>query len=131
MSLNDEERRTLVDLYIAKSKELLDDAHANWALKRWNTSANRLYYALMHAINALFVHDGIEHGSHKGMKLIFGKEYVVTGRFSSDDAKLLSQMETMRNRADYDCSFQASAEIIEERYPKVERLISDIISQIE
>ena len=126
MSLKDEERDTLVNLYLDKSDETLSDAHLTYSQARWNASANRLYYALFHAITALFVSDGIPVHSHNGLKVRFGKEYVLTGLASEEDGKLLSQMETMRERADYDATFKASELILSERFPKVEQMILHI-----
>lgn len=69
MSLKDNERDTLIRLYLAKSDETLEDARYNRSQERWNATANRLYYALFHAITALFVSDGIPVHSHNGMKI--------------------------------------------------------------
>ena len=126
MSLKDEERDTLINLYLGKSDETLDDARFNRSQERWNATANRLYYALFHAITALFVSDGIPVHSHNGMKIRFGKEYVLTGLATDEEGKLLSQMETMRERADYDATFKASKALIDERFEAVEKMIQHI-----
>ena len=126
MSLKDEERDTLINLYLGKSDETLDDARFNRSQERWNATANRLYYALFHAITALFVSDGIPVHSHNGMKIRFGKEYVLTGLTTDEEGKLLSQMETMRERADYDATFKASKALIDERFEAVEKMIQHI-----
>lgn len=123
MSLKDKERDTLIRLYLAKSDETLEDARFNRGQERWNAAANRLYYALFHAITALFVSDGIPVHSHNGMKVLFGKEYVLTGLATEDEGKLLSQMETMRERADYDATFKATKALIDERFEAVEKMI--------
>lgn len=112
MSLKEEERRTLVNLYLKKSDETMEDADFNYSQARWNVTANRLYYALFHAITALFVNDGIPVHSHNGMKIQFGKNYVLTGLATDEEGKLLSQMETMRERADYDATFVASKRLL-------------------
>jgi len=126
MSLKEQERNTLVILYISKSDEALHDARLTSEQGRWNASANRLYYALFHAITALFVSDGIPVHSHNGMKIMFGKEYVLTGLATDEEGKLLSKMETMRERADYDATFTASEIIIKERINQVEKMIHHI-----
>ena len=126
MSLKDEERDTLINLYLGKSDETLDDARFNRSQERWNATANRLYYALFHAITALFVSDGIPVHSHNGMKIRFGKEYVLTGLATDEEGKLLSQMETMRERADYYATFKASKALIDERFEAVEKMIQHI-----
>lgn len=126
MILKDEERQTLVKLYLSKSDEAMEDALLNSSQARWNAAANRLYYSLFHALTALFVSDGIPVRSHSGMKVKFGKEYVLTGKASEEEGKLLSQMETMRERADYDATFTASESVIRERTESVRNMIQHI-----
>lgn len=126
MSLKEEERSTLVNLYLSKCNETLNDARLTRDQGRWNASANRLYYALFHAITALFVSDGMPVHSHNGMKKKFGKEYVLTGLATDEEGKLLSKMETMRERADYDATFTATEALINERFDQVEKMILHI-----
>lgn len=126
MSLKEEERSTLVNLYLSKCDETLNDARLTRDQGRWNASANRLYYALFHAITVLFVSDGMPVHSHNGMKIKFGKEYVLTGLATDEEGKLLSKMETMRERADYDATFTATEALINERFDQVEKMILHI-----
>ena len=131
MSLKEEERSTLVNLYLSKCDETLNDARLTRDQGRWNASANRLYYALFHAITALFVSDGIPVHSHNGMKIKFGKEYVLTGLATDEEGKLLSKMETMRERADYDVTFTATESLLDERFSLVEKMIQHIKELVE
>ena len=39
---------------------------------KWETAANRLYYALFHAMSALLVCDGHQVKSHRGVLALFG-----------------------------------------------------------
>lgn len=126
MSLNDNERCILVDLYLRKCEETLNDAQLMFIQRRWNSTANRLYYALFNAITALFVSYGIPVGSHNGAKIRFGRDFVLKGLASTDEGKLLAQMMSMRERADYDATFTASETLINSRYPAVEQMISHI-----
>mgnify|MGYP002626304146 CR=1 FL=1 len=126
MKLNDEERSTLIELYLKKCDDTLDDARIIRDQKRWNSTANRLYYALFNALNALFVSYGIAVGSHNGVKIRFGKEFVLKGLATTEEGKLLSQMESMRERADYDATFIADESVINERFTLVEQMIDHI-----
>lgn len=45
--------------------------------------------------------DGIKTGTHKGTSILFGKSYVLNGKFSRQDGILYSQLQTMREKADY------------------------------
>lgn len=99
-------------------------------MRRWNSAANRLYYALFHAVTALFVSDGLAVSSHNGARTVFGREYVLTGLATEEEAKLFSQMETMRERADYDAAFKADEELVLERFVLVGKMISHIVEII-
>lgn len=116
----------MIALYLSKSDEILSDAVLCIENKRWNSAANRLYYAVFHVLNALLVSDNKPACSHKGMRLTFGKNYVLTGLASEEEAYLLSRMETMRNKADYNCTFTAKAEVVTELYP----LVNDFIGHL-
>ena len=116
----------MIALYLSKSDEILSDAVLCIENKRWNSAANRLYYAVFHVLNALLVSDNKPACSHKGMRLTFGKNYVLTGLASEEEAYLLSRMETMRNKADYNCTFTAKAEVVTELYPLVKDFIGHL-----
>ena len=124
--MEDQEKEILVSLYLSKGEEVLSDAVLCMENKRWNSAANRLYYAVFHVLNALLISDNKPACSHKGMKLVFGKNYVLTGLASEEEAYLLSRMETMRNKADYDCTFTAKAEVVTELYPQVRNLVEHL-----
>ena len=73
--------------------------------------ANRLYYSVFHAVSALLINDGHKVGTHKGAILIFGQHYVKEGTFPIEDAKLYSQLQTMREKGDYNCIYQTTEEM--------------------
>ena len=73
-----------------------------------------------------YLSDGIPVHSHNGLKIKFGKEYVLTGLATDEGGKLLSKMESMRARADYDATFTATEAIITERFDQVEQMIHHI-----
>lgn len=55
MSLTNEERITLVALELKKAKETFEEIDILTSANRWNGAANRLYYAVFHAVNALLL----------------------------------------------------------------------------
>ena len=50
----------------------------------WDVVANRLYYAVFHAVSALLIKDGHKVNTHKGTLVMFGQNYVKTGIFPTD-----------------------------------------------
>ena len=124
--MEDQDKEILIGLYLSKGEEVLSDAVLCMENQRWNSAANRLYYAAFHVLNALLISDNKPACSHKGMRLVFGKNYVLTGLATEEEAYLLSRMETMRNKADYDCAFTARAEVVTELYPQVRELVEHL-----
>ena len=59
MSLTEEQRKIAVDLLIEKSNRNMQQALHNVDMGYWDLVANRLYYSMFHAVNAMMVKDGI------------------------------------------------------------------------
>jgi len=66
----------------------------------WDLVANRLYYSVFHAVNAMMLADGLKTSTHKGISSQFGFHYVLTGKFSREEGILYSRPQTMREKAD-------------------------------
>ncbi|MDD6000944.1 MAG: HEPN domain-containing protein [Bacteroidales bacterium] len=128
MSLNETDRDSLIKLYWERSERTLADADTAISSQSWNMAANRLYYSVFYAVSALFVKDGCPIKSHRGAKTILGLRYVVTGKVSQETSRIYSQLETLRDMADYDVVFQATKADIMEYRPKVDEFISVIMS---
>ena len=126
MSLTDEERNILVQLEYEKALALLEQAQEISTLRYWDMVANRLYYALFHAVTALLIKDGHKVGTHKGVVLLFGQHYIKTKLFSIEEGRLYSQLQTMREKADYVCTFQTTEKEIVPMLEPAKELIAKI-----
>ena len=126
MSLKEEDRRIIVEMELEKAKTIFAEHQflCNGAL--WNTLANRLYYALFHAVSALLISDGHEVGTHKGAVIRFQQYYVKSKIFPVEDGRFYSQMQTMRENADYNCTFDVSEEEILAHIEPTRNLINKI-----
>lgn len=127
MSLSDEERKIVVQLELEKSKRILSQIEGLSRLGYWDNIVNRLYYALFHAVSALLIHDGHKVNTHRGAVALFGQHYVKTGKFPLSDGRLYSQLQTMREKSDYNCTYETSRDDI---FPLID-LTQDLISRIE
>lgn len=126
MSLDDTNRKEMIAKYLDKADLCWHEAELAKSVCAWPMTANRMYYALVNAIRALLLKDHVEAHTHAGMKAKIGQLYVLTGLLSDEQGRLFSQMETMRERADYDCYFDASEQDIEEKFIPVKQLIARI-----
>ena len=67
----------------------------------YNSSCNRLYYAVFHAAKSLMLAEDRETKSHKGLFNQFGLLFVQTGVFSKEENTLYRRMIDARDGADY------------------------------
>ena len=61
---------------------------------------------------------------------MFGNYYIRTGIFASEDGRLYSDLQTMRNNSDYNCSYDATQQEIEPMIEPAKRLIDKVSSYI-
>lgn len=56
----------------------------------------------------VLINDQREVGSHKGAAIRFHQYYVKTGVFTAEEGSFYSQMETLREKSDYNCFFNVT-----------------------
>lgn len=115
MSLTNEERNTLVALELKKARETYEEIGILTAANRWSGAANRLYYAVFHAVSALLINDGIQVNTHRGSHAAFSLNYIKTGKISKDYGRLYNQLQTMREESDYNCAYNVEQEELKSR----------------
>lgn len=126
MSLKQEERLIMVGLELEKADSIFAEHEGLTKMGYWNTMANRLYYALFHAVSALLISDGREVGSHRGAAIRFHQYYVRTAIFTDDEGSFYSQMETLREKSDYNCFFKVTEADVVARIEPTRQLIEKI-----
>ena len=110
--MNQEERNILINLQIEKSMSMLEQVQVGLDNSMWDMVANRLYYAIFHAVVALLISRGCQVGTHKGAMIQFQQHFVRTGLFSKEEGHLYSRMQQLREEGDYNCFIQTSEQEI-------------------
>lgn len=126
MSLSNEERKTLIALELKKAQEAYEDIGILIAANRLNGAANRMYYAVFHAVCALLINDGHQVNTHKGSHALFSLHYIKTGILPREYGQLYNQLQTMREESDYNCAYDVEMDELEQRLEPAKRLIADI-----
>ena len=88
MSLKEQDRQVMVILHLGKVDKKLSELKVLLHPLLWGMAANRLYYALFHAVSALFISDRHEVGTHRGTVGRFGLLYVKTGLYTKEEGHL-------------------------------------------
>lgn len=126
MSLTNDERQTLVALELKKAHEIFEEIFILTAASKWSGAANRLYYAVFHAINALLLHDGHSVNTHNGSHALFSLYYIKTGLLPLEYGRLYNQLQTMREESDYNCVYEVQPDELKGRIEPARRLIETI-----
>ena len=126
MSLTKEERDIMKQLHLDKAHACLSDGEQLLKMESVSAAANRFYYAVFHAIHALFVIKGIQSKSHNGTIAQFNQHFVKTGIVDPKFSHFVAVMENMREKADYDVIYDVSREDLEALKPVAYELIQKI-----
>lgn len=95
------EERELVRYRLHRAQEALDEAALLYEKGHLNTCVNRLYYACFYAVSALLLAEGKSSSKHSGIRALFNKEWVKTGRISSEYGRFYRRLYDSRQKGDY------------------------------
>ena len=105
MSFNDEERTLVVRKELERAHEVYEEIEVMRQAGKWNGAANRIYYSVLHAVNALFINDGLQVKRHKGSHVMFSQYYVKTGKLPMEYGRFYNNLQTLREKSDYNCFY--------------------------
>jgi len=86
---------------LQKAHETLNDARILAGAGRWNPCVNRLYYACFYAVSALLIQQGLSSSKHAGVRGLFNRHFVKTGKVSKEKARIFNDLFERRQEGDY------------------------------
>ncbi len=110
---------------IEQSENALNSAkhNLNFDLR---TSLNRSYYSIMYAAKALLAVDGFDAHSHRGIFIVFNKNYIKTGSFEKKLSVILKEASMIREKSDYDDFYLVSRDEASEQIVNAETFLTEI-----
>jgi uncharacterized protein (UPF0332 family) len=97
-----QDRVDLARHYITKARDRYDDGIVLKNIDRYESAANRLYYALFYATNAVLALKGAASNRHRGVKTIFDMHYIKTNIMDRKYSKLYNSVLEVREDSDYE-----------------------------
>lgn len=91
----------LINYRLQRAYEALEDARILAGASRWNTCVNRLYYACFYAVSALLMQHGLSSSKHTGIRSLFNRHYVKTGKVAKEMAQIYNDLFERRQESDY------------------------------
>ncbi len=128
--MTNEEQNEYVKYRIESAQKTFDAAKILADNGFWNSTVNRLYYALFYAVNALLVLNGIQTKSHSATKSQFSLLFVKTGKFDKKYGRLLSELFDWRQKGDYENVFDYDNESVKPLFGPVAEMIDLIEEEI-
>lgn len=137
MSLELKDKLTLSDIRMNKALETLDDAKANFKEGRYNTSVNRSYYGVLHAVRAILILEGVNPKTHEGALTMLSLRFVRPGLLGKEFVKKFERLLLRRTDVDYgDLEIvdkeeaEDSLKIAEEMIETIDKLRKKIIDSL-
>ncbi len=90
------------------------------------TSLNRSYYSILYAAKSLLAMDGKDANSHKGLFVVFNREYIKTGLLAKKYSDIIKEASMIRDRSDYMDFYIVSKDEARQQIENAERFISEI-----
>jgi uncharacterized protein (UPF0332 family) len=101
MTLSPQDKKNLSTMRMEKAYKYLQDATANYEGKRYETSVNRSYYAVLNAVRSILILEGINPESHKGVITMLSLRFVKPGIIPKDTLRKFELLLSRRTDADY------------------------------
>ena len=98
----EQDRIDLARHYIVKARDRYDDGLVLKNSNRYESAANRLYYSLFHATNAVLALKGAASNRHRGVKTLLDMHYIKTGIMDRKYSKLYNTVLEVREDSDYE-----------------------------
>jgi hypothetical protein len=96
------EQADLVRYRLTRAREAMDEARLLLGSGHCNACVNRLYYACFYAVSALLLSEGYASAKHTGVRALFERHFVKTGRITVALGRTYRRLFTRRQRGDYD-----------------------------
>ncbi|MBE6819407.1 MAG: HEPN domain-containing protein [Ruminococcaceae bacterium] len=122
----DKERIALAKYRIEKAKASLKVSKLAIDEGYYSDSANRSYYAVFYAINALFSLSGKSFKKHTGVITNFGLDYIQTGIIEPEYGHIANLAFRVRTKTDYSDFYVVSKEDVLKQYENAVKFVDRI-----
>ena len=94
------------------------------------TSLNRSYYSIMYAVKALLAIDRLDAHSHRGLFVMFNREYIKTGIFEKRFSEILKEASMIRDKSDYNDFYIVSKDEAREQAENAEIFLNEVATYL-
>lgn len=122
--MTEENRRDAISKELRQARLAREAARLLENASLYNDALSRLYYALFHTLVALLLTEGVEPRRHRGLPHLLGTHFPTL--LGAADIALVTRAATYRDLADYERTWQATAEIVAEATGEIDLLLGRV-----
>ncbi len=119
-------KTNLINYRREKARATLEDARILFSKQRFNSSVNRIYYAMFYEVSSLLLLKDLTSSKHTGTKALFQQFFVNPGEVDKELGKFYSTIFEFRRRSDYEDFVEFAEEEVEIWLDKAENFIKEI-----
>lgn len=106
----DKAHKDLATHRLKQAEQCLISAQALIDINDYDGAANRVYYAVFHAMRSVLALEAVDFGKHSGVIAYFRKTYIKTGVFPVSASTTISKAFDLRSDGDYDDDIEITVE---------------------
>jgi len=125
-----DKRKTLAGYRLETANDCMSSAKLEFDAGKYKASANRVYYAMFHAIRAVLALDGVDFKKHSAVISQFRQSYIKTGIFDSKYSDTIKHMFNVRMDSDYEDFYVISKDEVKEQIDEIIYFISAVTAYI-
>lgn len=122
--MTDDEQRTAIGHELRHGRLALDAARQLRDAGLYNDALSRLYYAVFHSTAALLLSAGVEPRRHRSVPGLLGTHFPTA--LGAADLATVARAATYRDLADYERTWEATREIVDQAFGEAEPLIDRV-----
>ena len=115
---------------MARAEETMQVAKLVFENGHLHDTVNRLYYACFYAVSALLFTEGLSSSRHTGIRSLFDRHWIKTGRLPVEMARFYRRLFKYRHEGDY-ARVTFNREHVQDWLEQAEAFIAETTKQIE
>ena len=120
-------KEDLIKIAVEKSNQAIKSAKDNLEKGNFETSQNRIYYALFYIVTALAYKNDFITSKHSRLKGWFNKKFIYEDKvFGADMIEIYNELYQFRQKSDYDLGYTPDLQTVKESLIDVLKFMQNV-----
>ncbi len=130
MTINSEDRKTLIEYRVNQARETVDEADLMIKNSCFRAAVNRIYYGMFYMLLALSLKYEFATSKHQQLIGWFNKNFILTGKINKKYGKILRKAYQNRVKGDYEPIVKFDEETVKSMFADMKEFIDTIMKVI-